>query len=85
MGDREGPPFFLFFQDGNRQSAFRIAHAAAGVLSQRDPRSFHLPRSSLLMLVAAFAGHERTLELYREAIEREYRFYSYGDALLLFR
>jgi S-adenosylmethionine:tRNA ribosyltransferase-isomerase len=47
--------------------------------------NFHLPRSSLLMLVAAFAGHERTLELYCEAIARKYRFYSYGDALLLFR
>jgi len=39
--------------------------------------NFHLPRSSLLMLVAAFAGRERVLGAYREAIEREYRFYSY--------
>jgi S-adenosylmethionine:tRNA ribosyltransferase-isomerase len=45
--------------------------------------NFHLPKSTLLMLVSAFAGRERVLELYREAIEREYRFYSYGDALLL--
>lgn len=45
--------------------------------------NFHLPRSTLLMLVAAFAGHERTLALYREAVERRYRFYSYGDAQLL--
>ena len=35
------------------------------------------------MLVSAFAGRDRTLRLYREAIEREYRFYSYGDAMLL--
>jgi S-adenosylmethionine:tRNA ribosyltransferase-isomerase len=44
--------------------------------------NFHLPSSSLLMLVAAFAGRERVLEAYREAIEQRYRFYSYGDAML---
>lgn len=45
--------------------------------------NFHLPRSSLLMLVAAFAGRERVLEAYREAVARRYRFYSYGDAMLI--
>ncbi len=45
--------------------------------------NFHLPRSTLLLLVSAFAGRERVLALYREAIEREYRFFSYGDAMLL--
>jgi S-adenosylmethionine:tRNA ribosyltransferase-isomerase len=45
--------------------------------------NFHLPRSTLLMLVSALAGRERVLRLYREAIERGYRFYSYGDAMLL--
>jgi S-adenosylmethionine:tRNA ribosyltransferase-isomerase len=45
--------------------------------------NFHLPGSSLLMLVAAFAGRERVLLAYREAIERRYRFYSYGDAMLI--
>lgn len=45
--------------------------------------NFHLPKSSLLMLVAAFAGRERVLAAYREAVERRYRFYSYGDAMLL--
>jgi S-adenosylmethionine:tRNA ribosyltransferase-isomerase len=45
--------------------------------------NFHLPRSSLLMLVAALAGRERVLEAYREAVERRYRFYSYGDAMLI--
>jgi S-adenosylmethionine:tRNA ribosyltransferase-isomerase len=44
--------------------------------------NFHLPRSTLLMLVAAFAGTARVLAAYREAIERGYRFYSYGDAML---
>jgi len=45
--------------------------------------NFHLPRSSLLMLVSAFAGRERVLDAYREAVAQRYRFYSYGDAMLL--
>jgi len=45
--------------------------------------NFHLPQSSLLMLVAAFAGRERVLEAYRMAIAHRYRFYSYGDAMLI--
>jgi S-adenosylmethionine:tRNA ribosyltransferase-isomerase len=45
--------------------------------------NFHLPGSSLLFLVAAFAGRDRILDAYREAIEMEYRFYSYGDAMLI--
>jgi S-adenosylmethionine:tRNA ribosyltransferase-isomerase len=45
--------------------------------------NFHLPRSTLLMLVAAFAGRENVLAAYREAVERGYRFYSYGDAMLI--
>ena len=45
--------------------------------------NFHLPRSSLLMLVAAFAGRERILAAYRTAVEERYRFYSYGDAMLI--
>jgi S-adenosylmethionine:tRNA ribosyltransferase-isomerase len=45
--------------------------------------NFHLPRSTLLALVMAFAGVERTRELYRLAIEERYRFYSFGDAMLI--
>jgi S-adenosylmethionine:tRNA ribosyltransferase-isomerase len=45
--------------------------------------NFHLPRSSLLVLVAAFAGRERVLDAYRTAVEHGYRFYSYGDAMLI--
>ena len=45
--------------------------------------NFHLPRSTLLALVMAFAGVEQTRALYREAIERRYRFYSFGDAMLV--
>jgi S-adenosylmethionine:tRNA ribosyltransferase-isomerase len=45
--------------------------------------NFHLPRSTLLMLVSAFAGRERTLDAYRDAIRKRYRFYSFGDAMLV--
>ncbi len=45
--------------------------------------NFHLPRSTLLVLVAALAGRERILDAYHEAAERGYRFYSYGDAMLI--
>jgi S-adenosylmethionine:tRNA ribosyltransferase-isomerase len=47
--------------------------------------NFHLPRSTLLMLVSAFAGRKRVLEAYESAVERGYRFYSYGDAMLVDR
>jgi S-adenosylmethionine:tRNA ribosyltransferase-isomerase len=45
--------------------------------------NFHLPRSTLLMLVAAFAGYELTMQAYRTAVEDGYRFYSYGDAMAI--
>lgn len=45
--------------------------------------NFHLPRSTLLMLVSAFADRDLVLEAYREAVRREYRFYSYGDCMLI--
>jgi S-adenosylmethionine:tRNA ribosyltransferase-isomerase len=62
----------LFLEPGAR---FRVVDALL--------TNFHLPRSTLLMLVSAFAGRERVLRLYREALEQGYRFYSYGDAMLL--
>ena len=45
--------------------------------------NFHLPRSTLLMLVCAFGGYENVMRAYREAVEEQYRFYSYGDAMAL--
>lgn len=45
--------------------------------------NFHLPKSTLMLLVSAFAGREFILEAYREAIEKRYRFFSYGDAMLI--
>jgi len=62
----------LFIYPG---SVFRIV---SGLVT-----NFHLPQSSLLMLVAAFTGRERILDAYRQAIEQRYRFYSYGDAMFI--
>ncbi|MBI4312646.1 MAG: tRNA preQ1(34) S-adenosylmethionine ribosyltransferase-isomerase QueA [Chloroflexi bacterium] len=62
----------LFILPGHR---FRLVDALV--------TNFHLPRSSLLMLVSAFAGRERVLEAYQAAVEAGYRFYSFGDAMLV--
>ena len=62
----------LFLRPGSR---FQVVDALL--------TNFHLPRSSLLMLVAAFAGRERVLAAYAEAVRAGYRFYSYGDAMLV--
>jgi S-adenosylmethionine:tRNA ribosyltransferase-isomerase len=45
--------------------------------------NFHLPRSTLLMLVCAFAGRQFMLDAYRHAVQQEYRFFSYGDAMYI--
>jgi S-adenosylmethionine:tRNA ribosyltransferase-isomerase len=45
--------------------------------------NFHLPESTLLMLVSAFAGRERVLAAYAHAVEQSYRFFSYGDCMLI--
>ncbi len=45
--------------------------------------NFHLPESTLIMLVCAFAGYEHTMEAYKEAVEQKYRFFSFGDAMLI--
>ena len=45
--------------------------------------NFHLPKSTLIMLVSAFCGREETLRIYRRAVEKRYRFFSFGDAMLI--
>ena len=70
-----------------------IAGAGTTDLFIRPPRrlsvvdglitNFHLPQSTLLMLVASLAGYDRTMAAYRHAVEKEYRFYSYGDAMVI--
>ena len=47
--------------------------------------NFHLPESTLIMLISAFAGQERVMSAYQAAIEAEYRFFSYGDAMFIER
>ena len=47
--------------------------------------NFHLPKSTLLMLVSAFAGRDNIFRAYRHAVEKRYRFFSYGDAMLIER
>ena len=64
----------LFIRPGFQ---FRVAD---GLLT-----NFHLPKSSLMMLVAAFAGVDNIMSAYRHAVAAEYRFFSYGDAMLLWR
>ena len=62
----------LFIVPGFR---FQVVH---GLLT-----NFHLPKSTLLMLVSAFAGRELITRAYRHAVEERYRFYSYGDCMLI--
>ena len=45
--------------------------------------NFHLPESTLIMLVSAFAGYENTMNAYRLAVREKYRFFSFGDAMLI--
>jgi len=45
--------------------------------------NFHTPKSTLLMMVAAFAGYDLIMKAYKEAVEEKYKFYSYGDAMLI--
>jgi len=66
---------------GNTSIFIRPGHAFRAVDIMLT--NFHLPRSSLVILVAAFAGKERILDAYKDAVARGYRFYSYGDAMLL--
>ena len=45
--------------------------------------NFHTPKSTLLMMVSAFAGHDLIMRVYKEAVEQKYKFYSYGNAMLI--
>lgn len=69
--------------DGTTKIFIRPGHRFAVVDAMIT--NFHLPQSTLLVLVSAFAGRERVLAAYREAVEQRYRFFSFGDAMMLER
>lgn len=70
-------------QAGARETDIFITPGFEFRVVDRLVTNFHLPRSTLMMLVSAFAGHELVMALYRHAIRERYRFFSYGDAMLL--
>ena len=72
-------------QAGARETDIFITPGFEFQVVDRLVTNFHLPKSTLMMLVSAFAGHDPVMALYREAIARQYRFFSYGDAMLLAR
>jgi S-adenosylmethionine:tRNA ribosyltransferase-isomerase len=67
----------------SRDTALFIRPGYAFRAVDRLVTNFHLPRSTLLMLVAALAGYELTMHAYAEAVRERYRFYSYGDAMVI--
>lgn len=72
-------------QAGARETDIFITPGFAFRVVDRLVTNFHLPRSTLMMLVSALAGHAKVMALYRHAIAQRYRFFSYGDAMLLSR
>lgn len=72
---------FVHAGEGDTQIFIRPGYRFRAV--DRLITNFHLPRSTLIMLVAAFAGYELTMRAYQVAVEERYRFYSYGDAMLI--
>lgn len=78
-----------FAQVGNRVGEFAgetnifLSPGSRFIATDKIITNFHLPKSTLIMLVCAFAGHEFVLEAYREAVRERYRFFSFGDAMLI--
>ncbi len=76
--DAEGAP-----RPGDGETRLFITPGYRFRVVDRLLTNFHLPESTLLMLVCAFGGHARLMDAYRHAVERRYRFFSYGDAMLI--
>ncbi len=71
-------------QSGKKQTDLFIYPGYSFRIVDSMVTNFHLPRSTLLMLVAAFAGYDNTINAYKEAVHEEYRFFSFGDAMIIF-
>ncbi|MEO7009504.1 MAG: tRNA preQ1(34) S-adenosylmethionine ribosyltransferase-isomerase QueA, partial [Caldimonas sp.] len=80
-----GAPAGATLQAGSRETDIFITPGFEFRVVDLLITNFHLPKSTLMMLVSAFAGHREVMALYRHAIESRYRFFSYGDAMLLAR
>ncbi|HUK92155.1 MAG TPA: tRNA preQ1(34) S-adenosylmethionine ribosyltransferase-isomerase QueA [Blastocatellia bacterium] len=83
LAEPEHQPAEVLIQSGGADTGLFIRPGFEFRVINGLVTNFHLPRSSLLMLVSAFAGRELTLRAYRHAVESRYRFYSYGDAMLI--
>jgi S-adenosylmethionine:tRNA ribosyltransferase-isomerase len=70
-------------REGPAETRLLIAPGYQFKVVNRLVTNFHLPRSTLLMLVAAFAGYDTMMTAYRHAVAERYRFYSYGDAMCI--
>ncbi|MGH2707003.1 MAG: S-adenosylmethionine:tRNA ribosyltransferase-isomerase, partial [Actinomycetota bacterium] len=70
-------------RSGAGETALMIVPGYGFRVVDRLITNFHLPRSTLLMLVSAIAGHDLTMSAYRHAVTQRYRFYSYGDAMVI--
>ena len=74
------PPFLLPTLDISIYPGYTFKSKTAAMIS-----NFHLPKSTLLLMVSAFAGRNLIFKAYRKAIKEQYRFYSFGDAMFLFK
>ena len=66
-------------QFGDKEAAFRFGSIVDAIIT-----NFHLPQSTLIMLVSALAGREHVLAAYEEAVREKYRFFSFGDAMFIY-
>ena len=73
------------FKSGRGETRLFVLPGYRFRVVERLLTNFHLPKSTLLMLVSAFGGMDNVRRAYRHAIEQRYRFYSYGDAMLIER
>ncbi len=70
---------------GNAETSIFITPGYQFRVVDRLLTNFHLPKSTLMMLVSAFAGHAHIMRAYQHAVQQQYRFFSYGDAMLIER